>query len=411
MLKSLRFLSCTTALAIVLSSAAAAQSGTPRPFEINVSDETLERVLKQFADARFPDRPVADGWALGTDGAFLERFRDFIIEDYDWRAAEARLNSFDNFMVEIDGHQIHYLVAEGEGEQPTPVLMSHGWPGSVWEFMGVIDQLTKPSKYGGDADQALTLVIPSVPGYGWSELKDNRIISPKGVAELFNRLMTEVLGYERYGTQGGDIGSLITAFIAADYSERVLGSHFNIVSFDLKPEEERTEEEKIYWAEAQEFARQQFDYFDMQAQEPNTVAHALYDNPVGISAWILDKFYSWTDHQGDVTEAISMDEIATMIMIYVLTDTIDTSVWMYTGIVSDNGGIFHPTPGEKVEVPSAFALFPAELRIGLPPRSWVEDQYNIVRWTEMPRGGHFAAVEEPDIFVKDVLAFFSQLKK
>lgn len=400
----------TVLIALGLSTPAIAQTHPPVPFKIDVPQEKLERVLGQLKDARFPDRLGNGDWSNGASSLFLEEFRDYITTKYDWRKTEARLNAFPQFMAKVDGYELHYFHVKGEGLNPTPLILSHGWPGSVYEFLHLIGPLTTPSKFGGDAKDAFTVIVPSVPGYGWSELATNKVIGPKTTADLFHKLMTDVLGYQSYGAQGGDIGSLIVSQMAARYPKNVLGVHMNIVPWDWKPVASQTQEEKDWFAKGQVFQRAQFDYFFMQAQEPTTVAFALHDNAVGLSAWILDKIFSWTDHQGAITDAISMDDLATFIMIYALTDTIDTSVWWYKGILTENGGIFHPTPGQKVGVPTGFVIFPRDLLNALPPRTWVEGQYNIVHWTDMQSGGHFAAVEEPDLFLNDVRKFFRLLR-
>ncbi|WP_299247302.1 epoxide hydrolase family protein [uncultured Aquimarina sp.] len=395
-------------LSLMLSESSSGQVGKPEPFKINIPQEKLNRVLTQFKSTKFPDKLTTGKWDLGTSSNFMETFRTFVLKEYDWRTEETALNKFDQFRVNIDDYNIHYYHVKGEGNNPRPVILSHGWPGSVFEFLNIIERLTQPSKFGGNTEDALTVVIPSVPGFGWSTLAENKAIGPKTTADLYHKLMTQVLGYQKFGAQGGDIGSLIVSQLAARHPENVVGVHMNIIPWDWKQPENRTPEERAWFDEGQIFQRVQFDYFFMQSQEPTTVAFALHDNPVGIAGWILDKAYSWTDHEGDLTTAISMKDLATFVMIYALTDTIDSSVWWYHGAWLENNGIFHPTPGKKVNVPTAFANFPKDLKNAMPPRSWVEDQYQIVRWTEMSGGGHFAAVEKPALFVKDVLEFFSK---
>ncbi len=397
--------------------------GQPTPFRIQVTQDKLERVVGQFANAHFPPRLGAGDWRLGTSDAFMHTFRDYLVNSYDWRRVEAAMNVYPQFQVRIDGHEVHYFHIKGEGLSPTPLILTHGWPGSVFEFVHLIEQLTEPSKFGLSPDDAFTVVIPSIPGFGWSRLADGKTLGPKSTADLWHTLMTRVLGYQRFGAQGGDLGSLISSQLAARHGQSVIGLHMNIVPWDWKPEDARSPEEQAWFDAGQAYQRAEFDYFFMQAQEPTVLGFALYDNPVGIAAWILDKVYAWSDHKGRndanddgtlspqvLTHAISLDDLATFVMIYALTDTIATSIWWYQGIFSENGGIFHPTPGKKVEVPTGFAIFPKDVMNALPPRSWVEDQYNIVHWTDMARGGHFAAVEAPELFVADVRAFFRNLK-
>jgi microsomal epoxide hydrolase len=398
-----------TFLFVSLSTTTVAKNAEPVAVKVAIPEAKLARVKNQFKQARFPDTLYSGGWEAGSSESLLAELRDYIVNEYDWRGVESKLNAHPQFKVDIEGHSIQYYHVKGEGKNPTPLILTHGWPGSVFEFLHLIEPLTQPSKFGGKAEDAFTVVIPSMPGFGWSKLNGNKPIGPATTAKLWHLLMQEVLGYQHYGAQGGDLGSLVSSHLASKYPESLIGVHMNIIPWAWKPVEQQTPEEKAWFAKGQQFQKAQFDYFFMQAQEPSTVAFALHDNPLGIAAWITDKMYAWVDHKGELKEAISLDDIATFVMIYALTDTIDTSVWFYQGVGIENGQSFHPSPGTAVTVPTAFANFPKDLPNAMPPRSWVEQQYNIKRWTDMPRGGHFAAFEEPELFVDDVRAFFRQL--
>lgn len=381
---------------------------TANPFTVSISDEKLVTVLDRFRTARFPQRLGNGDWSLGMSDEFMHRFVDYVVNEYDWRAVEQRLNAHPQFRADVDGYGLHFYHVAGEGDNPTPLVLTHGWPGSVYEFLKIIESLTRPSKFGSDPADSFSVVIPSVPGYGFSTLAENKVIAPVTTANLWHKLMTGVLGYSHFGAQGGDIGSLVTSQLAARHPDSLIGVHMNLIPWAWK--DDQTSEEQEWFAKGQEFQKREMDYFSMHVQKPTTPVFALADSPVGLAAWILEKFYIWSDHKGDLTSIYSMEDLATFVMMYALTDTIESSIWWYHGIAIENGGVFHPTPGKRVDVPTAFADFPKDLLIARPPRSWVEGQYDIRQWTAMPRGGHFAALEEPEALVKDIREFFGPLK-
>lgn len=400
-----------TVLAILVGSITPPAQGwaqSPEAFEVAIDEATVERVRSRFADARFPDRIAGGGWDYGASHDFLERFAAFMAKDFDWSAAETRLNSYPQYQAEIDGLDIHFYHVRGEGENPTPVILTHGWPGSVFEFLEAIDPLTRPSAYGGDPDDALSVVIPSLPGFGFSEAPSDRPIGPATTADLWNTLMTDVLGYSRYGAQGGDLGCLVTTQLAIRHAENLVGIHLNLVPWSMRPVEELTEEERAWLVDVGEFSQAELAYFGLQATKPATPGFALVDSPMGTAAWILEKIQAWSDNDGTVTNAFTLNELGTLVSLYTLTETIDSSIWFYNGFLAETGGSFLTT--DFVDVPTGVARFPEDLLNGMPPKSWVKAQYDLVHWTEMPRGGHFAALEEPELFAADVLSFFSKLE-
>lgn len=383
-----------------------------RPYEVAIPDEVIKRVTGRFTDARFPDQLADGGWSLGASASFMQDFATYMSQEYDWRQAEQKLNAFPQFKVQIDDVDVHFYHVKGEGPSPVPLILTHGWPGSVFEFLDVIGPLTQPSQFGGDANDAFTVVIPSLPGFGFSDAPKDRAIGTKTTANIWNHLMTDVLGYERYAAQGGDLGSLVTSQLAVSYPEKLIGVHLNLVPWAARSLSDLTAEEKTWLAQAMAFTQAELAYFGLQATKPTTPPFALVDSPMGTAAWILEKFYAWSDRgsvNGKITDAFTMEQLATLVSIYTLTETVDTSMWFYHGFVRESQGVY--LAANYVDVPTGVAIFPKDLLNGRPPYSWVAAQYDLRQWTEMPSGGHFAALEEPELFVKDVRNFFRSLRE
>lgn len=336
---------------------------------------------------------------------FVAYWRD----GYDWRAAERRLNGFQNFLCEIDGLPIHLIVEKGSGDHAMPLLLTHGWPGSVVEFLDVIEPLAHPERYGGDIDDAYDVVVPSLPGYGFSG-RPEAPMGPRAIAGLFHRLMTEGLGYERYGTQGGDWGSVVASWQGSDQTQSVIGVHLNMVG--LRPhigadDPPPSDAERDWLARAGKSMRMERGYREVQSTRPQTLGYAMSDSPVGLAAWIVDKFRIWGDTGGEVERRFSRDTLLTNIMLYWLTGTADSATWIYFAARTD--GSLALGPGQRVTAPTGIAAFPVDL-VPPPPRSWVERAYNVVHWTDMPEGGHFAALEEGQRMVEDIRTFFRPLR-
>ncbi|MEM7405685.1 MAG: epoxide hydrolase family protein [Pseudomonadota bacterium] len=374
----------------------------PEPFELRVADETLDFIWQRVRDYPWHEMPDDGGWAYGTNLDYLRTFCEYWVNDYDWRAHEAALNAWSHFKVDVGGIGLHYIRERGSGPAPMPLIITHGWPGSVVEFFDLIEPLAHPERFGGDAADAFDVVAPSLPGFVFSS-RPPRPWGPRRMAGVMNQLMTDVLGYDRYLAQGGDWGGAVSTWLGYDHPTACRAIHVNIMIMQDPNGPQSPEEED--WA-ARFAAKQlmQEGYRTQQGTRPQTLSYAMMDSPVGIAAWILEKFHGWSDIQEDnVESAHSKDTLLTNIMLYIVTRSFNTASWIYYGRREEGGRVLS-RDGTRVEVPTAAALFPEEL-LNWPPRSYAERLYNIERWTEMPRGGHFAALEEPALLLDDLRAF------
>jgi pimeloyl-ACP methyl ester carboxylesterase len=382
-------------------------AAAPRPFSLRVPDDVLVDLRARLARVRWPDEVPGAGWGYGTDLGYMRELVDYWRERYDWRLHEARLNALPQFTVPIGDVDLHFVRAEGAGPAPLPLLLSHGWPGSIWEFHRLIPLLTDPGAHGADPADAFTVVAPSLPGYAFSFRPDQPRLGIAEIADVFARLMTDVLGHRRYGAQGGDWGAFVTARLGLRHPDRLVGIHVTLLGArrDRAASAETTEEEKAYLEERRRWEREETGYQWIQGTKPQTLAYGLTDSPVGLAAWIVEKFRTWSDSGGDVERRFSKDVLLTNIMLYWITGAINSSFWPYYAIRHAPW----PLPeGQRVEVPTAYASFPREILH--PPRAWAERAYNIRRWTTMPAGGHFAALEEPEALAADIRAFFRDLR-
>jgi len=380
----------------------------PTPFKVQWDEPVVAHVLARVAAYPYPPAPEGGGWGYGCDADYLKALVAHWIEGYDWRAAEAELNRYPQFIAPVkdkkgaEAFDIHFVHVVGEAGGKRPLLITHGWPGSHYEFWDVIDKLAFPSRHGGEATDAFDLVIPSILGYGFSS-KPKKPFGQRATARVFNTLMTEVLGYDTYLAQGGDWGGLVTGFLGLDHPAHVKAIHLNMMG--LRSAAPPQGEAEIAWAQQGQAAQQAFGaYFQLQASRPQSLAWAMADNPVGQAAWIVERFHDWSDLRAKAFEDVySFDRLLTNIMIYVMNGAFTTSVWYYRALFEEGAAAL--PPGQRVETPTAFANFPGEALYKSPPRSYAERAYNVTRWTEMPRGGHFAAMEEPDLYVDDVRAW------
>ena len=378
-----------------------------KPFEVRWKKSQVRTVLEQVRDYPWPPIPkVEDGWAYGCDAGYLKDLCAYWTKDYDWRAAVADLNKFPQFIAKVEDYDLHFLHVVGEAAGKRPLLVTHGWPGSHYEFWQAIEQLAFPSRFGGLASDAFDLVIPSLPGFGFSS-KPKRPIGQRTTARLFNTLMTEVLGYQTYLAQGGDWGAVVTSWLGRDHGANARAIHLNMLGF--RPHGGVTTPDEIAWATKQATAADAMGaYLRLQMSKPQSIAWMAAGNPVGQAAWIAERFHDWSDLSlKTMDEAFPKDRLLTNIMIYVMTGSFTTGAWYYRGLPEEGGLAF--APGERVETPTAFANFPGEPLYSAPPRSFAERAYNVVRWTDMARGGHFAAMEEPDLFVEDVRAWAREI--
>jgi microsomal epoxide hydrolase len=394
---------------------------TPQPFTVRLPEEVLVDLRQRLQRVRWPDDIPGSGWQYGTDLGYLRQLVAYWRDAYDWRQHEARLNGFRQFTVPLAGIELHFIHEPGRGPNPLPLLLSHGWPGSVWEFHKLIPLLTDPARFGGEAADAFTVVAPSLPGYAFSFQPQQRRFNVEGMADVSAQLMTEVLGYRRFGAQGGDWGAAITSRLGFAYPERLVGIHLNLLWLrrDLsggalinrggalinQGATTPTEEERAYLEDLRQWLNEETGYQWIQGTKPQTLAYGLTDSPAGLAAWIVEKFRAWSDCGGDVERRFTKDELLTNVMLYWATGAINSSFWLY---YARRHGPWPIPDGARIAVPTAYAAFPRE--IVRPPRSWAERVYNIQRWTPMPAGGHFAALEEPEALAADLRAFFRGLR-
>jgi pimeloyl-ACP methyl ester carboxylesterase len=383
----------------------------PVPFRIDVPAETLDRIRARVVRYRhFPapdDDP--DGWSYGVSASWLAGLCRYWTDGYDWRAAEADLNRYPQYLVELDGIRLHYVVVRGESTVPRPLLLLHGWPGSHLEFWKIADRLAFPSHHGGRACDAYDLVIASLPGFGFSG-PVARPVGPRTTATVMNTLMTAVLGHDRYMVQGGDLGGVVAAWLGADHSDHCAAVHVNLIGWRPTPGDDgaATDTERRALAAMFDRERPRLAYAMQQGTRPQTLALGLMDSPVGTAAWIIDRFQTWSDlgdSDGggkDIDAVFTQDDLLTNVMIYLVNGTFASSIWAYRGINAERAVL---SAGPYCASPTAVARFPFEWVGGTPPRSWVERYYNVVRWTEFDAGGHFASMERPDDLVGDVQAF------
>ena len=378
-----------------------------RPFHLDTPDAVLKRIHTRVAEYPWHEMPDDGGWAYGANLDYMKEFCAYWLEEYDWRKHEAEINRFAHHSVAVDGIDLHFIHEKGSGPAPMPLIISHGWPGSVVEFLDLIEPLAHPQRFGGSADDSFHVIAPSLPGFGFSA-RPPRPWGPRKMAGVFNALMTEVLGYNNYLAQGGDWGGAISSWLGFDHAPNCRAIHINIMTMRHPGGPQGAEEEA--WAAG--FRREQSmenGYRTQQATKPQTLSYAMMDSPVGVAAWLIEKFNSWSDTNGDnIESAHSKDTLLTNIMVYLVTRTFNTASWIYYGRREEGGRVLSPQ-GKRVEVPTAAALFPKEL-LSWPPRSYVERVYNITRWTEMPRGGHFAAMEEPKLLLDDLRTFARTLR-
>jgi pimeloyl-ACP methyl ester carboxylesterase len=381
---------------------------TPRPFQLHIPDQVLQDLRGRLACVRWPDEPVLEPWSTGASVAYMRLLVDYWRDRFDWRAQEAMLNRFCQFTLPLAGIDVHFIHEEGKGPNPMPLLLSHGWPGSVAEFHKIIPMLTDPARFGADPADAFTVVAPSLPGYTLSFKPNQKRFSVVDIAEAFASLMTAVLGYKRFGAQGGDWGAFISSCLGYRFPELMIGIHINLLAVrrDVKMLENPTDEERRYLTQLNHWLKEETGYQWIQGTKPTTLAFALTDSPAGLAAWIVEKFRSWTDCGGDIESVISKDEMLTNITLYWATGAIGSSFWPYYARIH---GPWPIPEGAEVAVPTGYVEFPKEIL--RPPRSMAERMYtNIQRWTKKDQGGHFAALEQPEVLAQEIREFFRPLR-
>ena len=381
------------------------------PFQVHIPDSVLEDLRERLARTRWPDEIPGSDWGHGSNLAYVKELVEYWRTGFDWRAQEAFINSFAHFQTSVDGLGIHFIHERGKGPDPLPLIITHGWPSTFFEMLKVIPRLTDPAAHGGAPADSFDVIVPSMPGYGFSDPAQEPGMNIYRIADLWAKLMTENLGYQRFGAQGGDWGASVTARLGFAYPQQVAGIHVTAVSSatisphlgegtrELSGRELALLEEREQWRQAEG------GYSHIQGTKPQTLSYGLNDSPAGLAAWIVEKFRTWSDCGDDVEARFTKDELLTNITIYWATQTIGSSTRLYYES-QHNPWTFQP--GERIQVPCAVALFPVDL--SHPPREWAERSYNVQRWTEMPSGGHFAALEEPDLLVQDMREFFRALR-
>jgi pimeloyl-ACP methyl ester carboxylesterase len=384
------------------------------PFQIAVKDEVLRDLNERLARTRWPDQIPGTDWEYGVPLATMQELVEYWRAKYDWREQEKKLNELSQFVTRIDGLDIHFVHVRSKEKNATPLVLVHGWPGSFVEFQKVIGPLTDPVAHGGKAEDAFHVVCPSLPGFGFSSQPHERGWSSQRMAESIAKLMAR-LGYEHYGAQGGDWGSGIVRWLATGDGGHCIGAHSNFPGGNQPMEDPMR---GVTPQEIERFQQRQKDLADhkaygaIQGTRPLTLAYGLNDSPAGLAAWIIDKFWAWSDHGGRLENSFTKDELLTNVMIYWVTGTMPSATRIY---YESQHNLPRPTSMTPFQTsgppaPLGFALFPKEINV--PPRAWVERSLGreLVHWTEMPRGGHFAALEQPRLLVEDVRAFFRKLR-
>ena len=382
---------------------------TPSPFTLQIEGHVLDDLRDRLARTRWPDEPAdQQPWLTGTSVGYMKDLVEHWRTGFDWRAQEAELNRFRQFTVPLAGIDVHFIHEQGSGPEPLPLLLSHGWPGSVFEFRRLIPMLTDPARFGADPDDAFTVVAPSLPGYTLSFRPGQPRFGVEEIADVFAQLMTGVLGYSRFGAQGGDWGSFITSRLGYRYAERVVGIHLNMLAVRREPSLllNPSEEESRFLGELNHFLKDETGYQWIQGTRPQTLAFGLTDSPAGLAAWIVEKFRSWTDNDGDPASAVARDEMLANITLYWATGAIGSSFWPYHARMHRPWPV---PPGATVDVPMGYAEFPREIL--RPPRSVAARMYSdIRRWTKQRKGGHFAAMEQPEVLAHEIREFFRPLR-
>jgi len=384
-------------------------AGPPiEPFTIDIGEEVLADLTARIRATRWPEAIPGIGWTQGTDPSYLRPLLGYWADEYDWRAHERALNRFRHFHAVLDGVRIHYVHERARDGGGIPLIITHGWPSSFLEPLGLVPLLTDPRGHGIDGP-AFDVVIPSLPGYGFSQRPARTGVNYRYVAGLWHQLM-QALGYQRYAAQGGDFGAGVASYMALDRPEHMLGIHLS--TSELVPptgpgSRPLSPAEQIYLEQTRRWAEVERGYSAIQSTKPQTIGYGLNDSPAGLAAWILEKWRSWSDCDGDLESRFSRDFLLTMVTIYWLTQSIATSIRDYY----DNR--WHAAvlgPDDFIGVPTGIAAFTRYfVPEGEPPREWAERLYDVRRWTEMPRGGHFGAAEEPELLARDIAAFVAGL--
>ena len=375
------------------------------PFEIAISDEVLADLRQRLSLTRWPDEMPGVGWDYGSNLDYIKELCEYWRTDFDWRAQEKKLNAFHHYKSEVDGLSIHFIHEKGTGPNPMPLVITHGWPSTFFEMTKIIPLLADPGGHGGDPADSFDVVAPSLPGFGFSQASQEPGMQVQKVADLWAKLMTENLGYPRFAAQGGDIGAGVTSRLGYAHSDKMIGVHLTSITRPTPylgaGSRPLTEAEQAHSDQRERWQQSEGGYSHIQGTKPQTLSYGLNDSPVGLAAWIVEKYRTWSDCHGDVESSYTKDELLTTVTIYWVTQTIGSSVRMYK---ENQSAVWEMAQDEKVPTPAGMAMFPQE--IAKPPREWAERSWDVRRWEQMPSGGHFAALEEPELLAHEVREFF-----
>ena len=381
------------------------------PFEIAISDEVLDDLRQRLSLTRWPDEMPGVGWDYGSNLDYIKELCEYWRTEFDWCAQESKLNAFNHYKSEVDGLSIHFILEKGTGPNPMPLVITHGWPSTFFEMTKIIPLLSDPGSHGGDPADSFDVVAPSLPGFGFSQASQEPGMQVQKVADLWAKLMTENLGYAKFAAQGGDIGAGVTSRLGYAHSDKMIGVHLTSITRPTPylgaGSRPLTEAEQAHSDQRERWQQSEGGYSHIQGTKPQTLSYGLNDSPAGLAAWIVEKYRTWSDltledgSRGDVESAYTKDELLTTVTIYWVTQTIGSSVRMYK---ENQSTLWEMAEGEKVPTPAGMAMFPQE--IAKPPREWAERSYDVRRWEQMPRGGHFAALEEPELLAHEVREFF-----
>ena len=377
-----------------------------RQYKISVPKNTLNNIYKKVRNYPWKMIQNVNGWEYGTNYNFLKKISQYWVSKYDWKKFENKINSFKNYKTNVDDINLHFIKEKSKNPKSTPLLLLHGWPGSVIEFLDIIPKLAHPEKFGGKIENGFDVIVPSLPGFGFST-PIKKALGPRKIGKILNKFMVKNLGYKNYVVQGGDWGATIAAWIGLDSAKYCKGIHINCLPIRHPKGPKNIKERK--WEKKFNFDQiTQEGYRTQQATKPQTLSYAMIDSPVGTAAWILEKFHGWSDLKtGRIEKTFSKDELISNIMIYIITKSFNTATWIYFGRRKEGGRSF-PQNFKKIKVPTAIAVFPKEM-LEWPPKTYVNRIFNVVRWTKMPKGGHFAALEEPELLIKDIKSFFKKI--
>lgn len=381
---------------------------TIESFTLPYSEAAVHDLQARLSRTRWPDQIPGSGWNYGANLEFMQEVCAYWKDHFDWKAQLDSLSRFPHYQCTTNGLAIHFIHQRGQGPTPMPLLLTHGWPGSFLEMLKIIPLLSDPASHGADPADSFDVVVPSLPGFGYSDRPDQPGMNLFRIADHWAELMTE-LGYRRFAAQGGDYGASVNTILGLRHAGRLLGIHFNYIPGSYRPSLEpgaqlsKIEQQSL--ADADCWYAEQGAYAHVQRNEPQTLAYGLNDSPAALAAWIIDKFRLWADCNGDVLSCFTLDELLTNVTLYWMTETINSSCRLY---FETRLAPLHFQPGESVKVPCAIAHFPKE--DPFPSRAWIDRGYKIQRWTPMPRGGHFAAAEEPELLAQDIRDFFRPMR-